>query len=225
LIAAVIFDMDGLLLDSEVYWERARREFTASAGCSWRERDELDAKGMNSREWAGLIRDRCGLDRDLGEIIAGVSARMRRQYEEHLPLLPGAIDAVRACAAEYPLGLASSSPLDLIEFVLAEAGLRSDFTAVVSSDEVGKGKPNPDVFLRAAKRLRVDPARAAVFEDSSSGIRAAHAAGMYVIAVPNPHYPPSAEALSLADRVLPSLRGFSVAMLDTLDSNPTGLPS
>lgn len=215
-IWAVIFDMDGLLFDSEVYWEKARREYSASQGCDWTAADELDVKGMNSREWAALIRDRCGLSRDLAEIIAGVTARMRAQYEEHLPVLPGALEAVRKSAELYPLGLASSSPPDLIEFVLTEAGLRQDFAVVVSSDQVGKGKPSPDVFWRAAERLEIKPERIAVFEDSSSGIRAAHDAGMHVIAVPNPHFPPSEEALALADRVLPSLADFSPEMLSAL---------
>jgi HAD superfamily hydrolase (TIGR01509 family) len=212
-ISAVIFDMDGLLFDSEVYWERARREYSVSQECDWTAADELDVKGMNSREWATLIHDRCELTVDLVEIISGVTARMRSQYENHLPLLPGALQTVKDSAARYPLGLASSSPPDLIEFVLTEAGLRADFSVIVSSDQVGKGKPSPDVFLRTAERLEAEPTRIAVFEDSSSGIRAAHNAGMRVIAVPNPHFPPTAEALTLAERVLPSLTEFSIEML------------
>jgi HAD superfamily hydrolase (TIGR01509 family) len=212
-ISAVIFDMDGLLLDSEVYWERARRAYAASVGCAWSERDELDVKGMNSVEWAALIRDRCRLAADLSGIIAGVTARMRELYEEHLPLLPGALHAVRSTAAVYPLGLASSSPRDLIELVLTEARIRDDFSAVVSSDEVGKGKPNPEVFLETARRLGIHPDRIAVFEDSSAGIRAAHAAGMRVIVVPNPHFPPASDALGLAELVLSSLDNFSPDLL------------
>lgn len=212
-ISAVIFDMDGLLIDSEVYWERARRAYASSVGCVWSEQDELDVKGMNSLEWAALIRDRCGLDVDLSGIIAGVTAGMQTLYGEHLPLLPGALQAVRATAAAYPLGLASSSPRDLIELVLAEAGIRDDFSAVVSSDEVGKGKPNPEVFLETARRLGIQPDGIAVFEDSSAGIQAADNAGMHIIVVPNPHFPPSAEALALADLVLPSLSDVSVDLL------------
>jgi HAD superfamily hydrolase (TIGR01509 family) len=213
-ISAVIFDMDGLLFDSEVYWERARTEYSASQDCEWTAADEHDVRGMNSREWARLIHDRCRLHLALEDIIAGVTALMRSQYDEHLPLLPGALEAVRACAGRYPLGLASSSPPDLIEFALTEAGIRSAFSVKVSSDEVGKGKPNPAVFLQAAARLGVEPDQIAVFEDSSAGIRAARDAGMHVIAVPNPHFPPSSDALALADRVLPSLTEFSLSMLE-----------
>ncbi len=215
-ISAVIFDMDGLLLDSEVYWERARQEFATSTGCVWTDQDELDVKGMNSPEWAALIKRRCGLDTELSQIIVEVTARMQRLYEEHLPLLPGAVEAVRAAATRYPLGLASSSPRGLIELVLTGAGIREDFTAVVSSDEVGKGKPNPAVFLEAACLLGTQPNRVAVFEDSSAGILAAHAAAMRVIVVPNPHYPPSADALALADAVLQSLADFTLDLLKRL---------
>lgn len=214
MVSAVTFDMDGLLFDSEVYWERARTRYSASKGCEWTAADEHDVKGMNSREWAQLIHDRCGLHLGLEDIIAGVTALMRSQYDEHLPLLPGALEAVRACAERYPLGLASSSPPDLIEFVLAEAGIRSAFSVIVSSDDVGKGKPNPAVFLETAARLGVEPGQIVVFEDSSAGIRAAHDAGMLVIAVPNPHFPPSSAALSLADQVLPSLTEFTLSTLE-----------
>lgn len=216
MVAAVIFDMDGLLLDSEVYWERARREYAAAGGCRWSERDELDVKGMNSQEWAALIQSRCGFDTDVAGIIVDVSRRMRDLYSAHLPLLPGAVQAVRTAGAHYPLGLASSSPLELIQFAMSEAGIRSNFRVTVSSDEVGKGKPSPDVFLETSRRLGVDPAHVTVLEDSSAGIAAAHNAGMRVIAVPNPHYPPSPEALALADLVLPSLTHFSP---DTLGSS------
>jgi HAD superfamily hydrolase (TIGR01509 family) len=215
-VSAVIFDMDGLLFDSEVYWERARTQYSAGQGCQWTVADEHDVKGMNSREWARLIHDRCGLNLALEDIIAGVTARMQSQYDERLPLLPGALEAVRACAARYPLGLASSSPPDLIGFALDTAGIRSAFSVIVSSDDVGKGKPDPAVFLETARRLRVEPPDIAVFEDSSAGIHAAHNGGMRVIAVPNPHFPPSDEALSLADNVLPSLSDFSPKMLDAL---------
>jgi HAD superfamily hydrolase (TIGR01509 family) len=215
-ISAVIFDMDGLLLDSEVYWERARGDYSASQGCAWSADDELAVKGMNSREWASHIRDRCRLRLDLEAIIAGVSDRMHSLYAGHLPMLPGAIESVRACATRYPLGLASSSPPELIEFVLEDAGVRAAFSVIVSSDEVGKGKPNPDVFLITGERLRVNPSQIAVFEDSSAGIRAAYDAGMHVIAVPNPHFPPTDEALALADRVMSSLTEFSLDMLESV---------
>lgn len=216
MIDAVIFDMDGLLLDSEVYWERARGEYARSVGCDWTDADEHDAKGKNSPEWAQLIRERCDLDIPPTEIIGTLTRRMRDLYRQHLPLLPGAADAVRDVARFLPLAIASSSPPELIEYAMAAAGIRDCFQTIVSADTVGRGKPSPDVFLVAAKRLAVPPARIAVFEDSTAGILASHAAGMHTIAVPNPHFPPSAEALALAELVLPSLVDFQAAQLESL---------
>lgn len=216
LIRAIIFDLDGLLFDSEVYWERARREYCRSQGCDWGPEQELAVKGRNSPEWAAVIARHCRLDTDLTTIIDGVADRMRALYHEHLPVLPGALSVVRRLAQRFPLGLASSSPPSLIEYALTEAGIRSCFRVTVSADEVGRGKPSPDVFLVTAERLGVRPKEIAVFEDSSAGIQAAHAAGMAVIAVPNPHYPPSDDALRLANLVLPSLEDFREELLTEL---------
>lgn len=216
MIRAVIFDMDGLLLDSEVYWEEARREYCLERGCTWGPEDELGVKGMNSPEWASAIAARCDLGGSHDEIIRGVSERMRQLYDRHLPLLPGATEAVRSVAGRYPTGIASSSPPALIEFAMSKAGIRDCFTVIVSADDVGRGKPNPDVFLVAAERLGARPEHVAVFEDSSAGIMAGVAAGMAVIAVPNEHYPPQPDALSRAKEVLPSLEHFRVESLDEL---------
>ena len=191
MISAVIFDLDGLLLDSEVYWTRSRKEYSASKGCDWTDDDELSAKGKNSPEWAALIRERCSLTDSIESIIEGVVSRQRAQSHEHLPLLPGAVTVVRELAPIHPLGLASSSPPQLIEYALTDAGLRECFSVVVSADQVGRGKPAPDVFLVTAQHLGHPPAETAVFEDSSQGIMAGHNAGMHVIAVPNPHFPPT----------------------------------
>lgn len=210
---AVIFDMDGLLFDSEIYWERARRSYAGDRGCDWTNADELACKGKNSPEWALAIKQRCQLPESLPEIIAAVSDRMRDLYTEHLPLLPGAVQTVQQLASEYPLGLASSSPQELIEFALDLAGIRNCFSALASSDQVEYGKPSPDVFFLAARRLGEQPSNITVFEDSGAGIRAARAARMKVIAVPNEHYPPPEEDLKLADHVLSSLHDFQPDML------------
>lgn len=213
MIRAIIFDLDGLLVDSEVYWEEARRDYCEASGCTWRPEDEHLVKGNNSAEWADAIRKRCGMESEPQEIIDAVIARMRDLYGEHLPLLPGAIEAVRALAEQYPLGIASSSPPALIAYALSEAGIVDRFKVIVSADHSGRGKPAPDVFLAAAERLGFTPDTCAVFEDSSAGILAARAANMFVIAVPNPHYPPHDDALSKADIVLPSLLDFRSEML------------
>lgn len=221
MIRAVIFDMDGLLLDSEPYWERARAEYCRSLGCDWRPQDELTVKGANSPEWAARIVERCGFSTPPTEIIAGVSQRMRDLYHAHLPLLPGATEAVHRLAPHYPLAIASSSPPELIEHAIGEAGIRGCFQTIVSADRTGRGKPSPDVFLATVHQLNVPPAEIAVFEDSSAGIRAGRAAGMYVIAVPNAHYPPSEAALAQADVVLRSLEELSLDLLTALPSHPS----
>jgi HAD superfamily hydrolase (TIGR01509 family) len=154
--------------------------------------------GMSSPEWSAYLKDDLGVPLALDAINRDVVRRMEDGYREGLPLLPGAGHAVRALAARWPLGLASSSNRELIDLFLELAGFGEAFRVTVSSEEVARGKPSPDVYVRAAEKLGVDPAGAVAIEDSSNGIRAAAAAGMPVIAVPNPHYPPAADALALA---------------------------
>ena|SRR5437588_2307184 len=218
MIRGIIFDLDGLLVDSEVYWERARRIFCAGQGCDWRDEDELAAKGKNSREWAALIEERCTNAPPPDAIIDGVTRAIETLYRERLPLLPGGIDAVEVLHARYPVGLASSSPPQLIRYVLNEAGILEYFSAIVSSDDVGRGKPDPTVFLETGRRLGVSPSEIVVLEDSSSGIQAAKAAGMHVIAVPNAAFPPTRDALRQADTVLDSLTELSPALIGRLSS-------
>lgn len=213
-IEAVIFDMDGLLVDSEVYWEASRREFCARHGCEWTAADENGVKGMNSLEWAAAITDRCGFDLSRREVVDGVVELMAAQYDRRLPLLPGAVEAVRAAAGKYRVALASSSPQELIERVLEDAAIRSCFAVTVSADSIGKGKPAPDVFLAAAHQLGVRPEHVAVVEDSTAGIRAGIAAGMRVIAVPNPHNPPDRAVLIGAFAVLSSLEDFRLSLFE-----------
>jgi HAD superfamily hydrolase (TIGR01509 family) len=145
-----------------------------------------------------------------GEINAAIVERMLARYGEAPPLLPGALEAVQRIGASLPLAIASSSNRELIDVVLRASGLADDFRATVSSEEVPRGKPWPDVYLEAALRLGVDPARCGAVEDSHNGIRSAKAAGMRVVAVPNAHYPPDDEALGLADVVVPSIDELQV---------------
>lgn len=204
-IEAVVFDLDGVLLDSEHIWPEVKEEVTREWGGRWLERAQADMMGMSSTEWSRYMHDELGLSASPEEIDAEVVRRMLARYEQHLPLVDGAAEAVRRLAGSFRLAVASSSNRPLIEIALERAELADLFETIVSSEEVARGKPAPDVFLEAARRLDVPPERCAAIEDSGNGIRAAHASGMRVIAIPNTHYPPAADALALADAVLGSL--------------------
>jgi HAD superfamily hydrolase (TIGR01509 family) len=194
---AVVFDLDGVLTDSETLWSEAKQALVNDAGGTWTDAATTAMLGMSSPEWAAYLRDELGVPLPAEEINREVVRRMEEGYRRDLPLLPGAADAVRRLSARWPLGLASSSNREIIDLVLELAGFGGAFAATVSSEEVARGKPAPDVYLEAARRLGVDPARCVAIEDSSNGMRAAAAAGMAVIAVPNPHFPPDPDALAL----------------------------
>ncbi len=200
--AAIIFDLDGVLLDSEQRWNEAKEALVRETGGTWLEEAPEVMMGMSSPEWSAYLRDDLGVQRDLDAINDDVVRRMHESYEDGLPLLPGALETVRALAARWPLGLASSSNREIIDVFLERSGVGDLFGATVSSEQVARGKPAPDVYLETARRLDVDPRACVAIEDSSNGLRAAHAAGMPVIAAPNPHYPPGDDALALAAAVV-----------------------
>ena len=205
MIEAVIFDLDGVLLDSEQVWDEAREQLAKERGGRWHENAQRDMMGMSSPEWSRYMHDVIGLPEPPEEISREVVERMMKLYREHLPVVPGAREAVDRLAARWPLGLASSSNRELIDLALELLGVEHLFKATVSSEEVAGGKPAPDVYLEAARRLGVEPTHAAAIEDSENGIRAAKAAGMRVIAIPNQHFPPAEDALTQADVLLRSL--------------------
>jgi HAD superfamily hydrolase (TIGR01509 family) len=209
-VEAVVFDLDGVLVDSEHVWDEVREQLARERGGRWHERAQADMMGMSSPEWSRYMHDVIGLEETPDEINAEVVRRMEARYARSLPLVEGAVEAVRRLAAPFRLGLASSSNRPIIEVVLERAGLAGFFDATVSSEEVAYGKPAPDVFLEAARRLGIPPERCAAIEDSANGIRAAHEAGMWVVAVPNRRYPPPADALALADAVVASLGDLTV---------------
>jgi HAD superfamily hydrolase (TIGR01509 family) len=204
-IAAVVFDLDGVIVDSEHVWDEVRQQLAEERGGRWHDRASRDMMGMSSLEWSRYMHDVIGLEEMPEEINAEVVRRLEGIYRERLPLIPGAVEAVHALAERWPLGLASSSNRELIDFVLEVSSLDRYFRATVSSEEVPRGKPAPDVYLEAARRLEAAPERCAAVEDSEAGIRSAKAAGMRVLAVPNPHFPPAAGALEAADVVLESV--------------------
>jgi HAD superfamily hydrolase (TIGR01509 family) len=211
MIEAVVFDLDGVIADTEQVWDEVRERLVRERGGRWHDRAQADMMGMSSPEWSAYMHDELGLAETPEEINDEVVRRMLARYRSGVPLLDGAVEAVERLAAAFTLAVASSSNRPLIDAVLDAAGIAGRFAATVSSEEVARGKPAPDVYLEAARRLGVAPERCAAVEDSANGLRSAHAAGMRVLALPNAHYPPAPDALALADVVLASLDHLTAA--------------
>jgi HAD superfamily hydrolase (TIGR01509 family) len=214
MIEAVVFDLDGIIIDSEHVWDEVRQQLAEERGGRWNEDASRDMMGMSSIEWSRYMRDVVGLTEEPEEISAEVVRRLEDRYRRELPLIAGAELAVDRLAERWPLALASSSNRELIDLVLESSGLGRHFKGSVSSEEVARGKPAPDVFLEAARRLGVEPARCAAVEDSENGILAAKAAGMRTIAIPNPQYPPNGDALAAADVVLATVEDLTPAVVE-----------
>jgi HAD superfamily hydrolase (TIGR01509 family) len=213
-IGAVVFDLDGVLIDSESAWDTARREVVARGGGRWQPDATRTMMGMSSPEWSRYLHDELGVALKPEQINELVVAALLDQYRRHLPLLPGAVAAVRRLAIRWPLGLASSANRPVIDAVLQRAGIADCFAVTVSAEEVAAGKPAPDIYLAATRRLGVDATNAAAVEDSTNGLRAAAAAGMFVIASPNREYPPAPGALALAALVIESLDELTPAAIE-----------
>ena len=214
MIEGVIFDLDGVLLDSEHVWDEIREQLARERGGRWHERAQREMMGMSSLEWSRYMHDEIGVPDPPEEISAEVVRRLEAVYRDHLPTVPGAREAVERMAERWPLALASSSNRELIVLALALLGVADRFQAIVSSEEVARGKPAPDVYLEAARRLAVSPDRAAAVEDSHNGIRSAKAAGMRVIAIPNRRFPPGEDALAEADLVVETLAGLTAEAIE-----------
>jgi HAD superfamily hydrolase (TIGR01509 family) len=214
LIAAVVFDMDGVIVDSEQVWDDVRESYVREVGGTYTDSATRDMMGMSSVEWSRYMAEALGVPGTPEEINATIVQRMLERYGEAPPLIPGAVEAVRRCAERWPLAVASSSNPELIEVVLDVAELHDVIRVVVSSQEVARGKPAPDVYLEAARRLGVDPHLCAAVGDSHNGIRSAKAAGMRVVAIPNPHFPPDEDALAQADVVLRSIDELTPGVIE-----------
>lgn len=215
-LSAIVFDLDGVIVDTEEVWDRERRAYVAAHGGTWRDRATEAMQGMSSAEWSHYLRDALGADGEPAEISRAVAAGVVAEVHRELPLLPGAVEAVRALAKTYTLALASSANPEVIDAVLDTAGLAKHFAATVSSEEVARGKPAPDVYLEAARRIGVVVQDCAAVEDSSNGLRAAHAAGMVVIATPNHAFPPAPDALALAAVVVDGIREVTPELLASI---------
>ena len=211
-----MFDLDGVLVDSEPVWEQVRRQVVADYGGHWDADTQDRLMGMSTGEWSRYLSAGLGVQLPPEGVASVVIEAMAARYREHLPLLPGAADAVARMAGRFVLGLASSSPRSLIDTVLDAASLRPFFRVAMSTEEVALGKPAPDIYLAVAGRLGKPPEVCAAVEDSSNGLRSAAAAGLAVIAVPHPKYPPAPDAIKAARLVLPGLDELTVAAVTEL---------
>jgi HAD superfamily hydrolase (TIGR01509 family) len=216
-IEAVIFDLDGVVIQTEEIWDEVREAYATEQGARYDAEAQRAMMGMSSLEWSAYMNEELGMPVEPVEISAEVVRRMEARYRERLPLIEGAVEAVERLAARWPLGLASSSNRPLIDAVLELSGLAACFAATVSSEEVERGKPAPDVYLECARRLGVAPTGCAAIEDSHAGIRSAKSAGMRVVAIPNQTYPPDPDAVAQADVVLPSLAELVPEAVDADD--------
>lgn len=207
---AVIFDLDGVLVDSERIWDEVRRAVVAEHGGTWRPEATRAQQGMSTPEWARYLVEELGARTTAAEIATLVVKRMAARYAAEPPLIPGAVEVVRQVSGRWPVAIASSSPVILIKGFLDVTGL--PVGAAVSSEQVGAGKPAPDVYLRAAELLGVAPDRCAAVEDTTNGLRSALAAGMAVYAVPNPHFPPDPAVLGQATAVVEKITDLPGAL-------------
>jgi len=214
----VVFDLDGVILQTEEVWDQVRGRYVVERGGRYDEEAQRAMMGMSAPEWSRYLAEELGVPGTPDRISADIVRLMEARYREQLPLIPGAKDAVERLAAHWPLGLASSSNRPLIDVALELSGLDELFTATVSSEEVSRGKPAPDVYLEAARRLGVAPEHCVAVEDSHSGIRSAKKAGMRVIAIPNASFPPDSDALALADVVLDTIDELDVYAVETAAS-------
>jgi HAD superfamily hydrolase (TIGR01509 family) len=204
-INAVVFDLDGVIIDSEEVWEEVRRGYVAEYGKQFLPDTQDRMMGMSTQEWSRHLAEEVGVPRTPEQVADEVLARMAARYRDDLPLIPGSVQAVRRLGERFTLALASSSARILIDQVLETAGLTGAFAVTLSTEEVPRGKPAPDVYLAAAEKLGVPAAECAAVEDSSNGLRSAGAAGMAVVAVPHGVYPPAADALALASLTVSSI--------------------
>ena len=216
MIKAIVFDLDGVLLDSEPVWEEVRRQVVAETGGHWNPDTQSRLMGMSTAEWANFLAADLGVRLPPELIAHTVIERMVARYRDHLPLMHGAAQAVRLLARRWPLGMASSSPPALIEFVLSDPAFGPQFSVAMSTEQVAQGKPAPDIYIAVMQRLGVTPPQCAAVEDSTNGLNSAARAGLHVIAIPHPRYPPDPDAVRAASLVVPDLSGLTPELVATL---------
>lgn len=195
---AVVFDLDGVLINSEPVWDEVRRGLAEQTGRPWPDDATRAMQGMSTAEWSAYVVETVGVPGTADAVAEQVINAVEQRYAMELPIIPGAVEAVTRLADHYRLGLASSSPRRLIDTVLASSGMATHFEVSVSTEEVPAGKPSPAVYLEAVRLLDVPRDQTAAIEDSSNGLRSAHAAGLIVVALPHEAFPPAPDALALA---------------------------
>ena len=216
-IEAIVFDMDGVLVDSEVYWDKSRVDFARDRGKDWTDDFQRLAMGRSTVGWAQVMQEKLALDESIDDIIAEMKARVIAHYEERMPTRPGALESVARMNEHFRVGLASGSPTDIIKAVLSITGLDQIFEVMIYGDEVARGKPAPDIYLEALAQLGVAPANSLGIEDSANGLRSLKAAGMAAVAAPSPEYPLPEDVLALADAHITSMEDFTVELVRSID--------
>ena len=216
-IEAIIYDMDGVLVDSEVYWDKSRVEFARDRGKVWTDKFQRLAMGRSTVGWARVMQEKLALDESIDQIIAEMKARVIAHYEERMPTRPGALESVARMNEHFRVGLASGSPTDIIKAVLSITGLNQIFEVMIYGDEVPRGKPAPDIYLEALQALKVAPGNSLGIEDSANGLRSLKAAGMVAVAAPSPEYPLPEDVLALADAHITTLEDFTVALVRRIE--------
>lgn len=216
-IEAIIFDMDGLLVDSEPTWDEARIAMANRVGKEWNRQDKINVTGVSTDEWGQYLIDRLELTATLEEVQTEILDQMVSMYEQKIPFMPGAVEAVHRAAAKCPTALASGSPPRLIDIVTQSPELRGYFEVILSADEVGVGKPDPTVYLETAKRLGVAPEKCLCIEDSPMGVLSGSRANMLVVNIPDPYLPLTSEQAKHADLVLESLDDLTDEVITQLE--------
>ena len=216
-IEAVIYDMDGVLVDSEVYWDKSRVEFARERGMIWTDEFQRLAMGRSTVGWARVMQEKLALDDSIDEIIAEMKARVIAHYEARMPARPGALESVAHMRRHFRVGLASGSPTDIIKAVLRITGLDQIFEVMIYGDDLPRGKPAPDIYLEALNRMGVSPARSLGIEDSANGLRSLKAARMFAVAAPSPDYPLPADILALADAHITTLEDFNLDLIRSIE--------
>ncbi len=217
-IEAIVYDMDGVLVDSEVYWDKSRVEFARDRGLVWTDEFQRLAMGRSTIGWATVMQEKLALDEPTDAIIKEMKARVIAHYEKRMPARPGALESVAHMKRHFRVGLASGSPTEIIKAVLRITGLDQIFEVMIYGDEVPRGKPAPDIYLEALQQLGVSPAVSLGIEDSANGLRSLKAAGMVAVAAPSPDYPLPDDVLALADAHIATLEDFNVDLVRRIES-------